>query len=760
MAKQQSSPYNSFVSGSSKLFPTERYNYVDTSVDMVENVNKQIDESKADFKEHIQQVIDINNQYYTNQQNNLNKLIGLIPKAAQLAKFAQQKSEINATYAPFFAQDGEFKLAKDNAELTADEDASNIQYLETGAVTSQLEETSPTPESIEYLRAFSNSTKLSSSNKTLATHFARQIPMFFEQMSKEESIIFPSGRRGLISTAENYNERVYASIALYRDLLQHAQYDLGLSERHLKKYVMPSILQAHNLSLNKYVQNQQALIIEETRSRQKDELFDAMAEDNPGEGLANWIKKYHGYHKFSWATGRKEAFTMLGELIKEDKLKVQDIDELKGSIIMGNDGQPHLIEEYWGDDPHFSELDKIVNNARKDVAQANELDRELKEAEFKDTELGKIREGNLPPDDSYLENLQTQHIAAFGKKADWIDDYLTKQDIKDEDIEKELSRRYLNSEILKPADLDGITDLEMRIKWKKRIQEGGMTQDQITNRDKWLDGQVTVYTEDETLDKARTNPLWIAVRQQATDVFNAKYRAERNAGQTHEVAYSLAQQETAKIIKGGTLDTFPILERDEKRANDLQQAALAVSKDRNIIFSSQPLQGEELPLKEALTYYQTGRGNIPEYYRRLASFYKNITPYELLKHRLVTTGVLKDSDVESLPERQLSPEQQDLLLNKTSPARTLRSFASDDGEALNNLVAVSSYETPEELTNALRDNAERNNQYSGWDISLVNIDPDLLEEHNQVVGEQSPFANLNTMLPGVATAYVEDTYNV
>ena len=759
MATKQSSPYNSFLSGSSKLFPTEKYNYTDTSVDMVENVNKQIDESKADFKEHIQQVIDINNQYYTNQQNNLNKLIGLIPKAAQLAKFAQQKAEINATYAPFFAQDGEFKLAKDNAELTADEDASNIQYLETGAVTSQLEETSPTPENIEYLRAFSNSTKLSSSNKALATHFARQIPMFFEQMSKEEEIEFSSGRIGLISTAENYNERVEASYTLYRDLLQHAQNDLVLSERQLKKYVMPSILQAHNLSLNKYVSDQQALQSEDFRERRKDELFDSM-EVNPGEGLASWIKKYHGYHKFSWATGRKEAFIMLGELVKDGKLKVEDIDKLKNDIIIGNDGQPHIIEEYWGDDPHFSELDKIVNNARKDVAQANELDRELKEAEFKDRELDKIYEDNLPPDEEYMENLQAQHIAAFGKRAGWIDDYLTKQDIKDEDIDKELSRRYLNSEILKPADLDGITDLEMRIKWKKRIQEGGMTKDQITNRDKWLDGQVTAYTEDETLDKARTNPLWIAVRQQATNIFNAKYRAERNAGQTHEVAYSQAMQETSKVIKGGTLDTFPILERDEKRANDLQQSALAISKDRNIIFSSQPLQGEEIALKEALTYYQTGRGNIPEYYRRIASFYKNITPYELLKHRLVTTGVLKDSDVEPLPERELPPEQQDLLLNKTSPARTLRSFASDDGEALNNLVAVSSYETPEQLTNVLRANAERNNQYSGWDISLVNIDSDLLEEHNQVVGEQSPFANLNTMLPGVATAYVEDTYNV
>ena len=66
----------------------------------------------------------------------------------------------------------------------------------------------------------------------------------------------------------------------------------------------------------------------------------------------------------------------------------------------------------------------------------------------------------------------------------------------------------------------------------------------------------------------------------------------------------------------------------------------------------------------------------------------------------------------------------------------------------------------EQLLEILRQNSQRNNQTAGWEISQVNIDPTLEEEHTQVVGEQSPFMRLNTMLPGVATAYVEDTYNV
>ena len=247
------------------------------------------------------------------------------------------------------------QLDLENAELDEDENQSNLQYQETGAVTSQLEEVSPTPESIEYLRAFSNSRLQSSSNKALATDFARQLPMFFEQYEQNELITFPNGRRGLLSTAENYAEYQYGSIQLYKDILKYAEYEAGISRRHLKKYLMPDLLQAHNKSLNKYVQDQQALITEETKSRQKEELRDAIAEENPGEGLADWIKTYHGYHKYSWATGRKEAFTMLGELIKENRIEFSDIEELKKSIIMGNDGQPHIIEEYWGDDPHFSE---------------------------------------------------------------------------------------------------------------------------------------------------------------------------------------------------------------------------------------------------------------------------------------------------------------------------------------------------------------------------------------------------------------------
>ena len=146
MATKQSSPYNSFISGNSKLFPTEKYNYTDTSVDMVENVNKQIDDNIADFKDHIQQVIAINNQHYANQQNNLNKLISLTPKAANLAKWAQQQSEAREMAAPLWDAAANARLQEENAQLTFEEDQSAFQYIETGAAAKEVEQINSDPD--------------------------------------------------------------------------------------------------------------------------------------------------------------------------------------------------------------------------------------------------------------------------------------------------------------------------------------------------------------------------------------------------------------------------------------------------------------------------------------------------------------------------------------------------------------------------------------------------------------------------------------
>ena len=293
----------------------------------------------------------------------------------------------------------------------------------------------------------------------------------------------------------------------------------------------------------------------------------------------------------------------------------------------------------------------------------------------------------------------------------------------------------------------------------QKVNSGGMSQTDTTRRDRFIKGLTLERLWDENADKTTSNPMYSSIIDQATDYFTGVYRNERSQGQSHETAIGLAQQETQAKINDGSFDVRPIYSRNENRANNINSARNAIIKDNSDIHSESLWPGEEAELKAALKYVNTGRGNIPEYYRSFP--FINLTPYELMQTRLAATGMIKPSEVKPIPERQLDPEQQDLLLNKPSAARTNRALLDLYGvENIEELVELTGADSVEELLEVLRSNSQRNNQTAGWEISQVNIDPTLEEEHTQVVGEQSPFMRLNTMLPGVATAYVEDTYNV
>ena len=270
--------------------------------------------------------------------------------------------------------------------------------------------------------------------------------------------------------------------------------------------------------------------------------------------------------------------------------------------------------------------------------------------------------------------------------------------------------------------------------------------------------------QEKDADSAVSNPSYEPIMTQAKQYYIEKYLAELGQGQSREDAVRIAHQDTEDKILAGYFDTRPRVSRDQTRADNLISARGSIIKDPSIVNSPDLLIGEEEPLKAALHMIVHKKGDIPGYYRELTREMK-ITPYEFMINRLVSTGMLKNNDTESIPERELTPAGQDLLLYKPSPSRTNRALIETTLEENNEekvapLLELIGIDSIEGVLDVLRENAQRNNQLSGYEISQVNIDPALEEEHKQVVGEQSPYMRLNTMLPGVATAYVEQIYNV
>ena len=279
-----------------------------------------------------------------------------------------------------------------------------------------------------------------------------------------------------------------------------------------------------------------------------------------------------------------------------------------------------------------------------------------------------------------------------------------------------------------------------------------------------ITGTAVRHLQEKDADSAVSNPSYEPIITQAKHYYIKKYLAELAQDQTPERALELAHQDTKDKIEAGVFDTRPRVSRDQTRADNLISARDTVIKDSSIVNSPDLLIGEEEPLKAGLHMIVHKKGNIPGYYRELLKESKQ-DPYQFMINRLISTGMLKRSDVEPIPELKLTPAGQDLLLYKPSPSRTNRALIEatleeNNEEKVAPLLELIGIDSIEGVLDVLRENAQRNNQLSGYEISQVNIDPALEEEHKQVVGEQSPYMRLNTMLPGVATAYVEQIYNV
>ena len=440
-----------------------------------------------------------------------------------------------------------------------------------------------------------------------------------------------------------------------------------------------------------------------------------------------------------------------------DDLEPEVIEGALGYLLSPNDGGPkRTVEEYL---PAFATpIRKALTKANSDKYEEAKVALKMEQKNFIDQYINKWRESEESPSEEEVQKAAQEYRAKFGTNSPELSNYWSKQDIDDADIDLELEMRWSKSQEISAEDLDGITSSEIKAKWMSRVSEGGLSSKEITNRDNTIKTLVNRQTLETDGDKEKSFK-WDTIYNNAIDRYDEVYRAERSQGQSHKAAKSAALKETMAYVQTEDAAIRWLEARDETKADNINAARASILKDNSVIYSSDFWQGEEPELKAALKYIKNGEGGLPQYYKSFP--FINLTPYELMQARLAATGMIKSSEVKPIPERKLPPEQQDLLLNKPSPARTYRALLDDNGvENMEQLLELTNFDTVEELIEALRINAERNNQTAGWEISQVNIDPALEEEHTQVVGEQPPFMRLNTMLPGVATAYVEDTYNV
>ena len=739
---------------------TSKTNYLQTEVDLTEATNKQIDENIKMMNSHFDSLIKMHNDSAKARSQNWKELAAFTKDGMKIAKWARDRADAKAAIDNYYNPDKfqhRFKQEQQTSEVEAElDDQKRINYTAAGEIEAIDPDLADMLKSTDFNRA---------QEKEIYALTLGQSGEWFERAKDTLQVEVSPGvwktwnePGGLTAL-----ERSIISKEIDEVFITQLQ-NKGLNQRLMDKYLLHPMLKQHEGRLVKA----QAESIKGEQARQvgirQKQFYDSFNTEG-GVAIEKYLQVFNGYHAASSGLSDKGYFLAKEELkgfilsgLENGQIDPDDAERALGYELSPNDGgKPRSIEEYL---PQFARpIRKAINQARNDKVEQAELELKNRQQDFIAPILAEWRERDEPPTEEEIHEANQKYRVEFGENNQDLLNYWSKSDIADNDIEFELNQRWINGEEIRAEDLDGISDAEIKSKWMGRVNSGGLAQQDVTNRNAFIKGLASNRLWDETADKTTSNPMYSSIIEQATDFFNETYRAERSQGQDHITSLRLAQQETRAKINDGSFDVRPVYSRDEDRANNINSARNAIIKDNSVIDSPDLWKGEEAELKAALRYINTGKGSIPEYYRMFP--FINLTPYELMQRRLAATGMIKPSEVKPIPERELQPETQDLLLNKPSPARTNRALLDPYGvENIEELVELTGADSVEQLLEILRRNSQRNNQLSGYEISQVNIDPALEEEHTLVVGEQPPFMRLNTMLPGVATAYVEDTYNV
>jgi len=746
---------------------TSATNYTKTAPDLTKSVNEQIDENVKMMNNHFDSLIKMQQQSRKARKEGWVELTKFTKEGLKFAAWARDKADAKNAINNYYDRSlNKVKSrAKREAELDINEAELDAQKRVNYTAAGEIEAFDP-----ELSSALKETGRNRAQTKELLSLAVGQSGEFFERAKSQiQAEVAPGVWKswdepgGLTALERSIISKEIDEVFITQLV------NSGINNRLIEKYVLKPMLKQHDARLvTAQAESLKAEKEQDIAFRNKEfaDNFNLLAEASNGgggEAIEKYLQDYNGYHSTSSGLKDKGYFLAKQELqgfilagVQKGLIDPNDADAALGYELSPNDGgKPRSVEEYL---PQFAApIRKAITKARSDKYEQAKLELQNRQNAWVQPVLEEWRKN--PPTEEVVQEMNQEYRAEFGENHSDLLNFWSKQDIADKDITLELEERWRNGEEIRLEDLDGITDVVTKQQWMQKVNSGGMSQTDTSRRDRFIKGLTLERLWDENADKTTSNPMYSAIMDQATDYYTAIYRQERTQGQTHETALGLARQQTEDAINKGSFDTRPLYTRDEVRADNINSAREAIIKDNSVIDSSSFWPGEEPELKAALKYIKNGTGYIPEYYRSFPNI--NLTAHELMQRRLAATGMLKSSEVEPIPERKLEPVQQDLLLNKTSPARTNRALLDPYGvENIEELVELTGADSVEQLLEILRQNAERNNRLSGYEISQVNIDPTLEEEHTQVVGEQPPFMRLNTLLPGVATAYVEDTYNV
>ena len=802
------------VLGSQRDAPPDisKWNYASTEVDLVKSVNSEIDETTKKMNDHFNLIIDQENQYNKNKQARHKELLELIPNAVQAYVDIRDRREANALFNDFSPLSGnkvDDQVKSKLKEKHEKEDKSLTEALTeenkiSGEIQAHQDNFLKEGQTDAGLLAQDAVVKASRSrNDIKALHDAAQSgwPQF--KVIAEEKYLheMPDGRWITLKEAASEPDEYY-EIA-YRGTVELflAQTIAGnkFSKRLLNKYLVRPIFQDFQKDKKGYVKAQvdaQKALMERDRADAflqianspllSNEVVDGEALTQPeieeknakalGNKITDYLGNFHAFHAYSWSHGRAEMFRFMEQAWETGQLSDQDIIRIGDSIIKGHDGKSRRLKDYWNKE--YGPLRKKVRIKQGEQIAQHEQDIDTQQhnwwQEVKGSEeWTKVMDDSKSTAEQKLEYLKRLEQQAWDKGWDKpvpeLKRNISRFDELGPDVEEEhfnfLWDRHEAGYKIDPSELREFDPTGPYYSKIKGIVDGpSMDTAQVNSAKSFIKGQTIEYTK-ETDGSTEKTAKFRAIEDQATIAFAEHFRAQKSLGKTDEQAMSFARTEIKKEIEAGLYNQYPAYNPDHTAAQDMLAVKDKIKSDTTHLSSKEPWVGEEVHLQAALQYYQLGEGTIrtgpdpTEYYKNFSTLgNKTWSVSDVMKHRLVSTGLIKDDGTVD-PVKALALKEQILLKHKSTPGRTYRSIF-EEPEGKDALLQYTDFKTLAQLSSATRANAQISNSYTttGLDwIQQVNIKPELIDAYSDIVGETPFFMHLDNLLPGVAEEQVKRT---
>ena len=254
----------------------------------------------------------------------------------------------------------------------------------------------------------------------------------------------------------------------------------------------------------------------------------------------------------------------------------------------------------------------------------------------------------------------------------------------------------------------------------KAIVDGpNMDTTQINSAKSFVEGETIEYTKEKDGQPGKESAKFRAIRDQANIAFAEHFRIQKGLGKTDTEAMRAAREKVYDEIWAGKYNQYPASNPDHTAVQDMLAIKDKIKADPTHFSSKEPWVGEEVHLQAALQYYQLGEGFIrtgpdpTEYYKNFSKLgNKTWSVSDVMKHRLISTGLMNDDNVVD-PVKALALKEQILLNNKTSPGRTYRVL--EDQEGKEGILEHTNFNHLSQLYTSVRANAQVRN------LSLIHI---------------------------------------